>query len=163
MTEKPLTLEEYAARHGAPQAPQDAQSGPDIADAILDRRHKEERLKELQTVILTALERGDQEASIIWQLLELALLFTGETDWMEATRAAFEKRYPAAQQEAIFEASSILDAQRIRDQRRAYNEKTKKQLREQLKAYKKIETGLENALKALNEIDLQAADNLPFD
>lgn len=163
MEDKHMTLEEYAARHTAQKVPQGLQNAPDIADAISTRREKEMRFKELQTVILTALERGDQEASVIWQLLQMAFLFTGESEWKEAAQAAFEKRYPAAQLEATAESSSILEAQRIRDQRRAYNEKTKKQLRNQLKAYKKIETGLEDALKALNEIDLQAADNLPFE
>lgn len=137
-----LSLAEYAAQH--PQ--HEPEATPEPARSYREQMQEREKVDGLKESILQQLEQGNAPETILYAAIRAIGILTNDTEWTEAGRAALNSVY--AGQESLLADNSA--AHRREQMQADYNSKLRRQLTRQLNGYRRIESALQDALRAVN-------------
>ncbi len=148
-----MTLQEYAAAHPSQEPPQEQQAIAAAARSHEDRQQAQEEVKQIKDTITYQLEQGIAPQFVLYGALKAIGILTLDEEWAEAGKRQLDAIYKDLAQESLVIDNAAIAAQRLETMKTDYNEKLKRQLQRNLSGYRKVSAALEEALKAINEID----------
>ena len=120
---------------------------------ILDREQRQAKADRLKEIITAQLEEGEPLQHILYSALDAIGILSGDEEWSEAGKKCLSEIYDGLEQQSLLVDNAAIEAQRIEQMRTRYNERLRKQIRQQLSGYRKIERCLNDALSALDGIE----------
>lgn len=149
-----MNLEEFAKLHPELQeeTPEQAQM-LEQALTLKERREAAERAQELTATILTQLQQGSAPQFVLYTAIRALECYTLDQEWAEQCRAELDKVYKDTAQLSLFNDQQATERARLEQKQLDYCRKVRQQLQRDLCEYKRIEQGLLDTLKAINQID----------
>ena len=150
-----MSIEEYWEKNPIPRPETGRQDIEKTARIYEDRQQAAEEIERLKDSITNQLERGNDLQYILYTALTLIGLLTNDTEWAEAGQGILSGIYEGLEQQSLLTDNAAIAAQRLEGMQAAYNEKLRRQLTRSINGYKRIEKALQEALKAVDELDPQ--------
>ena len=149
-----IGLFEYAAKNPAQDPPeQERQAIEGAARTYRERQEEREQAEELKASIAQQLERGNAPQYILYTALRAIGVLTHDAEWAEAQQQTLDSVYADLAQQSLLTDNAAIAAARLDTMQTQYNDKLRRQLTKSLNGYRRIEKGINEALKALNDME----------
>lgn len=153
-------LFEYAAQNPAQAAPQVQKDIESTADYYRQQQEQHERAEQLKEIIAQQIQQGNDPQYILYAAIEAIALLTHDAEWQQEQHERLNSIYADLAQQSFIADNEAIAARRREQTQQEYNSKLRGQLCKQLRGYRKIAAGLEDALKALDELNPPDIENL---
>ena len=148
-------LFDYAEQNPAGEPPQETRALRETVRTYREAQAQRETAEELKKSISQQITGGNAPQYILYTAISAIGLLTNDPGWTEEQRGRLDAVYDDLRQQSFITDNEEIAAHRLAEMQRAYNSKLRKSLERNLNGYKRIEKGITEALKALNEIDPQ--------
>lgn len=128
------------------------------AQAAQTWRQAQAEAAPIKEQIRQEIEAGQAPQLILYQALKVIGILTGDPEFTATTTAKLDTVYKDLEQQALFQNNEKIAQERLAAQQRETNERTRRSLLIQLSKQRKVESAIQEAIKALAEIlDTDAA------
>ena len=146
-------LFEYAEQNPAQEPPQERQAIRNTARTYREAQEQRETAEGLKESIAQQLEQGNAPQYILYTAIKAIGLLTNDADWTERQRETLDGIYSDLAQQSFITDNEAIAAHRLDRMQKEYNDKLRRQLTKSLNGYRRIEKGITEALKALNDME----------
>jgi hypothetical protein len=147
------SLQEYAKENPVNKPEQEERSIRESAQSYRERQETIELVIEGKASILKQLEQGNSPQAVLIKAIEIIALLTNDEEWEDATMSLLESVYADLTQQSFLTDNAATAEQRLEDRASEYRQKLKKQLRRNITGNDRIGRLLEEALKAVCELE----------
>ena len=147
------SLEQYAAEHPTAEPEQERRQREQTLKDYHERQQERQEVDRLKEGILSQLKQGTEPQYILYPALKAIGILTNDKAWTQQGQDILDSIYEDLGQQSLLVDNEAVAAERLKENRREFNEKLRKQTEAQLRKYKAVERALYDTLKAIQEAE----------
>ncbi len=149
-----ISLSEYAAQHPQ-QEPEPEFTQIGAVGAFKERQQERDQAEQLKESILHQLQQGNTPETILYTAIRAIGLLSQDREFAETGQRYLDSLYADLEQQSLLTDNAAVAARRLEQKQRDYNKRLRNSLNRHLKGYQRIAEALEQALEAVDNLDLR--------
>lgn len=156
-----MSLAEYAAANPTEQPESERREQAAHARSYTERKEAEAKGAELMAQILRQLENGTAPQTVLYTAVETIGIITGADEWKAAAEKSLASIYADLAQQSFLVDNESIAAERLQARAEEQAAKTRRQLANNLRKCKQLETALQEALNAAQRLFPEDMEQTP--